>query len=120
MAPFLRRAAVAAPMRMNGRLVRPRAPLHWRQHACSRQCVAALQLGGGGAAFSTDAATKKSDPLESLPAVVRENCVGMGQVRAAVAQQVPYLLRLHPPAHRIAECESGRRWYSATASTQAR
>ena len=81
MAPFLRRA-VAAPMQMSGRLVR--TPLPWRQNGCGRQCVAALQLRGGGAPFSTDA-SKKSDPLESLPAVVRENCVGMGQVRAPIA-----------------------------------
>ena len=73
MAPFLRRAV--APVQMAGRLVR--APLRWRPHA-SRQCVPAVLSGGGGAPLSTDGAKKQADPLESLPAVVRENCVGMG------------------------------------------
>ncbi len=114
MAPFLRRAV--APVQMAGRLVR--APLRWRPHA-SRQCVPAVLSGGGGAPFSTDGAKKQADPLESLPAVVRENCVGMGQVsRRCTAGSTSIA-----PGYVVSgtsERAGGRRWSSAIASTRAR
>lgn len=81
-----RRAAMGAVAPLLGRSRLVRAPPSWRGAALrgtSWRCAL------GGSPFSTEASAKKADPTDNLPAAVRENFVGMGQVRPSRAVHVP-------------------------------
>ena len=102
-----------APLLGRSRLVR--APPSWRgavlRHTSWRGAL-------GGSPFSTEASPKKADPTDSLPAAVRENFVGMGQV-SRPARRFARWARARDRGTALSARAHPRRWSTATASTRA-